>query len=83
MLPSKANPSLLVAESVAHSDVKISLASDSLDVFRIISTKHFLPFCFFPDSFLPEEYSLGQSRKEWYNWAQQSKVWYFCISVQL
>lgn len=84
-VPSKAIPSLLVAEckSVAHSDLKVCLSSDSLDLSRIISTKRFLPFSFFPPSFLPEEYSLGQSRKEWYNLAQQSEVWYFCISVHL
>lgn len=67
VLPSKAIPSLLLAESVAYSDVKTYVASDNLDVSGIISTKHFLPFCFFPPSFLPEEYSLGQNRKEWYN----------------
>jgi len=84
-VPSEAIPSSLVAErkSVARSDLKICLSADSLDLSRIISTKHFLPFSFFLPFFLPEEYSLGQSRKEWYNLAQQPEVWYFCISVHL
>lgn len=84
-VPSEAIPSLLVAEgrSVAHSDLKIRLSSDSLDLSRIISTERFLPFSFFPPSFLPEEHSLGQGSKEWYNLAQPSEVRYFCISVHL
>lgn len=84
-VPSKAFPSLLAAErkSLSHSDLKICLSSDSLDLSEIISTKHFLPFSFFPPSFLPEEYSPGQCRKERYNLAQQSEFWYFCISVHL
>lgn len=54
-VPSEAIPSLLVAEgkSVAHSVLKIPVSSDSLDLSRIISTKCFLPFSFFPPSFLP------------------------------
>lgn len=78
-VPSEAIPSLLVAEgkSVAHSVLKIPVSSDSLDLSRIISTKRFLLFSFFPPSFLPEERSLGWGSKEWYNLAQQSEVWYF------
>lgn len=76
-------PSLLVNEckSVAHSDLKICLSNDNLDLSGVISTKQFLPCSFFPPPFLQEESSLGQASKEWCNLAQQSEVGIFCPFV--
>lgn len=69
-------PFLLVSEhkSVAHSNLKICLSNDNLDLSMVISIEQFLPCSSFYPSSLQEGSSLGQASKEQYNIAQQLEV---------
>lgn len=69
-------PFLLVSEhkSVAHSNLKICLSNDNLDLSTVISIEQFLPCSSFYPSSLQEGSSLGQASKEQYNIAQQLEV---------